>query len=324
MNGTGSSHQEVADIPERTCREILLTLDRLPPIIIADPVPIGQHPTSTPDGQCLYRRQLSDVRYQLAQDDTMSDPMALVRFMDRVESTDLIKGVYEGGMKTWECSVDLVNYLAEHWESLQLENKKIIELGCGSALPSIFCLQQTQSAQVHLQDYNAEVLQLITLPNLVINTVWRSSTVTANPTEEVEIPIADRRDEMAQSAAWTSIRDRCRLVAGDWRYVVDHLQQQQQQHPTAAAVSGSPRYDLILTSETIYNQASQAKLYELIKGLLAPGGMALIAAKLVYFGCDGNVHTFTQLVEGRGEFKLTRLGSYGQHIRREILKMEFL
>lgn len=27
------------------------------------------------------------------------------------ESTDLVIGVYEGGLKTWECSLDLVDYL---------------------------------------------------------------------------------------------------------------------------------------------------------------------------------------------------------------------
>lgn len=27
------------------------------------------------------------------------------------EATDLVKGVYEGGLKTWECSIDLVDHL---------------------------------------------------------------------------------------------------------------------------------------------------------------------------------------------------------------------
>ena len=53
-----------------------------------------------------------------------------------------------GGLKTWECAVDLVNYMAAH---LELAGKHVIELGCGSALPGIFALMK--GARVDFQDY---------------------------------------------------------------------------------------------------------------------------------------------------------------------------
>ena len=43
------------------------------------------------------------------------------------ENSDLVKNVYEGGLKIWECSQDLVLYLNE--SSINIENKSILELG---------------------------------------------------------------------------------------------------------------------------------------------------------------------------------------------------
>ena len=47
----------------------------------------------------------------------------LKRFRDDV--TDL---VYEGGLKIWECAVDL----ARHVEREHVEGKCVLELGCGA------------------------------------------------------------------------------------------------------------------------------------------------------------------------------------------------
>lgn len=33
-------------------------------------------------------------------------------------NSDLIPGVYEGGLKTWECTFDLILYLSRHLQSL--------------------------------------------------------------------------------------------------------------------------------------------------------------------------------------------------------------
>ena len=36
-----------------------------------------------------------------------------------LEYCDLVAGVYEGGLKVWECTVDLLSYLQEHTYSLK-------------------------------------------------------------------------------------------------------------------------------------------------------------------------------------------------------------
>lgn len=59
----------------------------------------------------IHRRDLFDARLQLISQDSgsKSDSDAL-EFIDT--PSDLVPGVYEGGMKSWECSFDLVHYLA--------------------------------------------------------------------------------------------------------------------------------------------------------------------------------------------------------------------
>jgi len=51
----------------------------------------------------------------------------------QVDKSDLVSGVYEGGFKVWEGSVDLVDYLIK--EKVNLKGVKVMELGCGHAFP---------------------------------------------------------------------------------------------------------------------------------------------------------------------------------------------
>ena len=44
-------------------------------------------------------------------------------------NSDLVSGVYEGGLKVWECSLDLVDYITLNKE--KFEGKKVLEIGCG-------------------------------------------------------------------------------------------------------------------------------------------------------------------------------------------------
>ena len=57
--------------------------------------------------------------------------------------------IFVGGLKVWESTYDLVNYLLE--KNYQLENKKVLDLGCGAGVIGILCLLKGSS--VHFQDY---------------------------------------------------------------------------------------------------------------------------------------------------------------------------
>ncbi|KAI5074870.1 hypothetical protein GOP47_0010831 [Adiantum capillus-veneris] len=85
-------------------------------------------------------------------------------------STDLVPGKYEGGLKLWECAIDLVNILQGEIKDgrLSFRGKRVLELGCGHGLPGIYaCLKG--ASLVHFQDFNVEVLRSLTIPNVNAN-----------------------------------------------------------------------------------------------------------------------------------------------------------
>ena len=45
-----------------------------------------------------------------------------------------VTGVYEGGLKIWECSIDLAAFVAS---GVDFQNLNVLELGCGAGLPAI-------------------------------------------------------------------------------------------------------------------------------------------------------------------------------------------
>lgn len=144
----------------------------------------------------MYRRTLADVKFQMAKQDTLDVDHAPM--IEMAENTDLIKGIYEGGFKTWECSLDLVEFM-HAMEDVAFSNKKILELGCGSALPGIYLLMRNDTTRVDFQDYNEQVLQYITIPNIILNTVvapTSSDQVSAeNATTNEAADDADQEDE---------------------------------------------------------------------------------------------------------------------------------
>lgn len=88
--------------------------------------------------------------------------------------SDLVAGQYEGGLKVWECSVDLCQYLSEGDASLTIAGSRVLELGCGVALPGLLAAKMGASC-VHFQDYNREVLQTCTMVNVHLNRIDKSS-----------------------------------------------------------------------------------------------------------------------------------------------------
>ncbi|XP_078599976.1 histidine protein methyltransferase 1 homolog [Branchiostoma floridae x Branchiostoma japonicum] len=195
--------------------------------------------------------------------------------------SDLIPNVYEGGMKIWECSVDLVQYLSEI--AYPWTGKNVLELGCGAGLPGILALTKG-AGKIHFQDYNEEVLQTVTIPNVSLN---RGTGVDAA---------------------------RCKFFAGDWSGVQKLL--------TEEFKSTSDKYDVILTSETIYNTASYQKLHDLMKSVLAPNGTVYLAAKTHYFGVGGGTRLFEEFLRKEDVFSSEVCKVYSEGVNREILKIE--
>ncbi|KAJ1988878.1 hypothetical protein GGI25_002088 [Coemansia spiralis] len=314
--------------------------------------------------QQLWKRQIDDVQFQLAQQDSMdgSNESAMVKAMvEDKNASDVIKGVYEGGLKTWECSIDLLNYIVDYSDEISklINGGNVLEIGCGTALPSLHILRNISGACVSMQDYNKDVLELVTMPNVLSNTDLEPPSGGDSPgykihvdgdTETCEIDLDYRRTQVlfgdntdnvigerdipeltkdeaeaadAQILNYADIKSRCEFIAGDWSEIEKELRRYERQHS----------FNLILTSETIYETSNYKKLHDLLACALAkpaaksmggnekalPLPMALVAAKTLYFGLTGSVLTFKQYVRSQGIFNIECVWQSGGSMNREIL-----
>ncbi|KAH9849045.1 hypothetical protein C2E23DRAFT_738159 [Lenzites betulinus] len=241
----------------------------------------------------LSRRDLFDARFQLIAQDEDSAAKHGHTDLDFLDApSDLVPGIYEGGLKTWECSLDLVEALASiHGEDLarNLRKKRTVEFGCGTAVPSLYLLHCVFSGEpstdndihIHMQDYNELVLRLVTLPNVVLawymspaSQAFRSSTSTepedktdedaefeplppADPSEPGELQITP-----ALTAAFLeSLRQygvHLKFFSGSWGTF-------------DIGAAGGP-YHVVLTSETIYRPESLGSLVDLLRRASAISG----------------------------------------------------
>lgn len=197
--------------------------------------------------------------------------------------SDLIPGIYEGGLKIWECSLDLIHYLDE--QKIFTEDMRVLELGCGAGLVGIYAY--LKGAKVNFQDFNEEVLRLLTIKNVLLNT--------------------DNQDASTMSK-------HCKFFAGDWDAVNRlFLKFYPTQH----------KYDVIVTSETIYNPSNQQKLLHLMKNTLKPNGKIYVAAKSYYFGVGGSIQQFEELIKNDNTFDISSCLETAGEIPRKILLLQF-
>ncbi|XP_030533878.1 histidine protein methyltransferase 1 homolog [Rhodamnia argentea] len=222
-----------------------------------------------------------------------------------LSNSDLVPGKYEGGLKLWEGSMDLVNALQSEIQAghLSFSGKRVLELGCGHGLPAIFaCLEGAPT--VHLQDFNAEVLQCLTIPNMDAN---------LKKSQAPECRIADRD---------------IRFFGGDWSnvhqilpYVIDN-----EEDAIGDNGSASGGYDVILMAETVYSVSSLQNLYELVKKCMGcPHGVTYMAGKKHYFGVGGGTRRFLSLVEKDGIMTSSIVAEVadGSSNLREIWRLSF-
>ncbi|XP_046390248.1 histidine protein methyltransferase 1 homolog isoform X2 [Ischnura elegans] len=198
--------------------------------------------------------------------------------------SDLLPAKYEGGLKIWECTYTLIEHLTK--EKVKFDGKKVLDLGCGAGLLGIFAL--LDGANVTFQDYNAEVIEWVTFPNILANLPGKSM-------EDLE--------------------KRCRFFMGDWASFLDlNLKD---------IDAEDKKYDFILSSETIYNADNHWKLIHVLKGLLKKSGVAYIAAKTFYFGVGGGLRQFEKLLAEEGNMDMNVCWKCSDGVQREILKVQF-
>jgi len=210
-------------------------------------------------------------------------------FYSSIEHHDIVSGVYEGGFKLWECAIDLVKYLNNIKANKQstgdcVNFQDAKVLELGCGHGLPGIYALQQGATVHFQDYNEEVLTELTIPNVFSN----------------------------MGAHLEDTRSRAHFFAGDWDEVNDLLAKEES------------TYDVILSADTLYNQNSHKKLYNVIASRLKPKtGIALIAAKSYYFGCGGGVQTFLDIVSSENDLSAKRVHFIedGSSNTREIIQL---
>ncbi|PKU80488.1 hypothetical protein MA16_Dca021789 [Dendrobium catenatum] len=152
----------------------------------------------------------------------------------------------------FQTAVSSWNWYEDSLQTQPCEIPEDLTLGCGHGLPGIFTALKGAST-IHFQDFNAEVLRFLTVPNAKANLIKNSS-----------------QCQTSGNKAEVNMLSTVRFFAGDWSEVHDLLlhgsndgHQNEEDYCTRdVAYDG---YDIILMAETIYEPSSLQHLYELIK-----------------------------------------------------------
>ncbi|KAM0142998.1 hypothetical protein ACHAO1_000832 [Botrytis cinerea] len=262
------------------------------------------------------RRELWDVRAQLMAEDEGSGEGLLGLGNDDVKT-----GVYEGGFKSWESSVDLVKVLSGR-TIVGEGRRRVLELGCGTALPSLAVFQwflenttsSTSGLELGLADYNPTVLQLVTLPNILLS--WAQTTKSESWEAEGELDI-DEALISEFSSALTSRNINISLFSGAWSQDFVSL--------VTDKLHLSCENTIIIGAETIYSPVALKAFAETLMALLdlstGPNKTALIGAKKVYFGVGGSIEDFIEDVTARGA-QVTQVREESDGVRRAVIEVE--
>jgi len=146
---------------------------------------------------------------------------------------------------------------------------------------------------------NEEVINYVTIPNTLLN----------------------YQDEMAS---------RCRFFSGDWdsfKEVIIGPVSQPSTKDNDSVESNSQldekSYDLILSSETIYNLDYFPKFLRTIKSCLRrDGGCLYLAAKTFYFGVGGGTRVFLNMVNEDDFLEGSVVHVIKPGVQREIIKVQ--
>ena len=220
------------------------------------------------------------------------------------KNTDLIPGVYEGGLKVWECSLDLCRFLARIMDESTVSDFQHVseavrrsignsgstfELGCGHGLPACLLLRESvrrhSDSVVVFSDFNDYVITDVTIPNALLNVC--------------SLCRQQDKDSVIDDASQVLLRQSI-FAGGDWMGLSRKLSQNEVLLPDSQNEKRvvQDRFDVILASETTYTTEScQDTAYLMLKHLKVDIGVGLVATKRFYFGVGGGVDAFEKAAE---------------------------
>ncbi|CAK7228415.1 hypothetical protein SBRCBS47491_006897 [Sporothrix bragantina] len=315
----------------------------------------------------LPRRELWDVKVQLMAEEDAEDGEAgnADELAPGLGTHDVKTGIYEGGFKSWESSVDLVRVLLQPSSSTSTPEPSavagtvlsqdspahVIELGCGTALPSLAlfhwaCATAPSAAStggtsrrghplsLTVADYNPSVLYLVTLPNFLL--AWALQQRDASPLLQQALSYEDEdgggddngelelTDEVKDAfcAFLTSANITLSFLSGGWSAeFVDLL------YTPSAADAGPKVNTLVLGAETIYSpfalESFSVTLLTILHRENSPSttATAVIGAKKLYFGVGGSLDDFVHRMREAGA-TVNELREEAEGVRRGVVQCQ--
>ena len=152
--------------------------------------------------------------------------------------------------------------------------------------------------QLTVADYNQSVLELATIPNLLLTWHFSRSWVAPPPVGDLEIT----RDLLSRFVSDLSLKNiHVSGISGAWNHAFNDLVS-----PFHHPQQGRATETILLASETIYSPASIRAFCDTLLSVLGQGKalggttIAFIAAKRIYFGVGGGVDEFRRILEDLG------------------------
>ncbi|TWU75475.1 hypothetical protein ED733_005156 [Metarhizium rileyi] len=279
----------------------------------------------------LPRRELWDVRLQL-----MAEEADEAHPGEGLGEHDVKTGVYEGGFKSWESSVDLVKVLHAHGRPAPLnQDTRIIELGCGTALPSLAMFQWAMASQPGQQqcsfvlaDYNPSVLQLVTLPNFILTWALHHKQSLVELQDAFSLEDELELTPVVLEGFETYLRTHgmtLSFLSGGWSAEFVQLLYSDTGPLATPSLDVAP-VSFLLGAETIYSPFALEAFTETVLAILerekATSGShasAWVAAKCLYFGVGGSLDDFVDKIEQRNTI-VTRVREETVGVRRGVVR----
>ncbi|TQV96009.1 Mni1p protein [Cordyceps javanica] len=246
----------------------------------------------------LPRRELWDVRVQLMAEEEDNAEHGVDADGSGLGTLDVKTGVYEGGFKSWESSVDLVKVLAAQGK-----------VSAAEQLP-------------------LRIIELVTLPNFIL--AWALSTREHTPALRNAFTLDDELELLPEViAAFQSylIANRISLTFLSGAWSPEFIETMYNGTPDEAAGFNTAAATLLLGAETIYSpfalQAFMRTTFAILqrekeKQDTSPA-VALVAAKKMYFGVGGSLDDFVDQARDCGGHVIT-LREEADGVRRGVVK----
>ena len=201
------------------------------------------------------------------------------------------------------------------------------QIGAGTALPSLVLFHlflKTSSpwwGAIHLSftDFNRSVLELATIPNLLLTWYFARSLVAPPPVGDLRITpdlVSRFLDDLSSKVIYAS------GISGAWSCAFNDLVR-----PFDDSQRRGNTETIVLASETIYSPNSIRAFSDTLLSILGKGcalggtAIAFVAAKRIYFGVGGGVEEFLKTLEETDGEASTVWETRGAGVGRVVLQV---